>query len=192
VFPKLERLELSSIDLEEIQHNQHWTRSSSKLTNMQGSLRFQNLSFLEVHGSGSLKYMLSSSIVRFMAQLKHLHILECKVVEEIILTEDLGEEEEEKITPKVLFPLLECLKLKDLPVLKRFCKGSNIKFPSLRGLWIEKCPKLKSFITNSGIKVIKELKETNIEVIPHTSMYPLFNEEVKLFYLSPCFSFVFS
>ena len=90
-----------------------------------------------------------------MAQLKHLHKLECKVVEEILLTEDLGEEEE-KITPKVLFPLLECLKLKDLPVLKRFCVGSNIKFPSLKNLRIEQCPELKSFIfkpVSSGITV---------------------------------------
>ncbi|GMY21227.1 probable disease resistance protein At4g27220 [Fagus crenata] len=89
VFPSLERLELSSIS-EEIQHNQHQTRSSCKLTNMQASMRFQNLLTLEMNDFGSLKYLLPFSTARLIVQLKHLHISECKVMEEILLTEDLG------------------------------------------------------------------------------------------------------
>ncbi|KAL0005320.1 hypothetical protein SO802_012881 [Lithocarpus litseifolius] len=108
-----------------------------------------------------------------MVQLKHFHVVECKVVEEIVLMENLGEEE---ITPKVLFPRLECLKLNDLPMLKRFCIGSNINFPSLTVLHIEKCPILKSFIASSGIMVRQEIKEMDID--DHTAMHPLFNEEV--------------
>uniref|UniRef100_A0A2N9EXM2 Disease resistance protein At4g27190-like leucine-rich repeats domain-containing protein n=1 Tax=Fagus sylvatica TaxID=28930 RepID=A0A2N9EXM2_FAGSY len=84
-----------------------------------------------------------------MEQLKYLSIKDCKVMEEILLTEDLGEEEE--IIPIVLFPRLNILKLKDLPILKRFCVGS--------------------------ITVSKEVKEMNSEEISLTTMQPLFNEE---------------
>ena len=102
-----------------------------------------------------------------MVQLKDLFIEDCKVMEEILLIEDLGEEE---IIPKV-FPRLEHLVLKDLPALKRFCVGRNIIFRSLKSLVIEKCPKLESFI----------FKPVSSEEISHTVMQPLFNEEVILF-----------
>ena len=140
MFPNLEKLELSYIDSEEIKHNQHLT-SSFKLTNIPES-RFQNLCNLKVQGSGTLKYLLSSSAARIMVQLKYLYIEDCKVIE-VVLTEDLKEEE---IISKVLFPRLEYLLLKDHPVLQRFCIASHVKFPSLRSLWINKCPNLKSFI----------------------------------------------
>ena len=103
----------------------------------------------------------------------------------LLLTEDLGEEE---IIPKVLFPRLEVLILKDLPVLKRLCVGSNIKFPTLKVMVIEKCPKLESFIfkpVSSDMTLSKELKEVNSEDISQTAMQPVFNEEVILFLLSP-------
>ena len=98
-------------------------------------------------------------------------------MEEILLTEDLGEEE---IIPKVLFPQLKDLFLKDLPILKRFCMGSNIRFPSLTGMTIEQCPKLESFI----FKPVSS-EEMNSEEISRTAMQPLFNEKVILFFLSP-------
>ena len=182
MFPNLETLKLSYIDSEEILQNQHRATSSFKLKNIQTKSRFQNLRSLKVEGSGSLKYLLSSSTVRVMEQLKHLFIEDCKVMEEVLLSEDLGEEEE--IIPKMLFPRLIHITLKDLPVLKRFCVGSNIKFPSLKNLRIEQCPKLKSFIlkpVSSSITVSKELKEMNSEEISLTTMQPLFNEEVNLF-----------
>ena len=187
MFPNLETLELSSIDSEEIlQQNQHRASSSFKLTNIQTDSRFQNLCNLKVTGSANLKYLLSSSTARFMVQLKFLDIEECKVTEEIILlTEDLREEE---IIPEELFPRLEDLVLKDLPVLKRFCVGSNVRFPSLTGMTIEQCPKLESFIfkpVSSSMTLSKELKEMNSKEISHTAMQPLFNEEVTLFLLSP-------
>ena len=191
MFPNLETLELSFVHSEEILlHNQHRAASSFKLTDP----RFHNLCNLTVKGSGNLKYLLSSSTARFMVQLKYLYIEDCKVMEEILLTEDLGEGE---IIPKVLFPQLKDLFLKDLPVLKRFCIGSNIRFPFLTGMTIEKCPKLESFIfkpVSSGMTLSKELKEVNSEEISQTAMQPLFNDEVILFLLSPvllCIYFIF-
>ena len=175
MFPNLGTLELSSIHSEKILlHNQHRATSSFKLTEP----RFQNLRNLTVKGSANLNYLLSSFTATFMVQLKYLVIEDCKVMEEILLlTEDLGEEE---IIPKVLFPQLELLILKDLPVLKRFCVGSNIKFPSLKDMLIEQCPKLESFI----FKPVSS-EEMNSEEISRTAMQPLFNEKVILFLLSP-------
>ena len=78
-----------------------------------------------MQGSGTLKYLLSSSTASSMGQLKYLVIEDCKVMEEVIqtCTEDLGEGE---IISGVLFPLLEGLLLKNLPILRRFCIGSHI------------------------------------------------------------------
>ena len=186
MFPNLETLELSSIHSEEIlPQNQHRASSSFKLTNIQTDPRFQNLRNLKVIGSANLKYLLSSSTARFMVQLKFLDIEKCKVMEEIILIEDLRQEQ---TSPMVFFPQLEYLFLKDLPVLKRFCVGSNVRFPYLKLLQIEQCPKLESFIfkpVSSSMTLSKELKEMNSKEISHTAMQPLFNEEVTLFLLSP-------
>ncbi|XP_030959627.1 uncharacterized protein LOC115981550 isoform X3 [Quercus lobata] len=133
--------------------------------------RFQNLFFLNLKGSGNLKYLLSSTTARSMVQLKFLYIDDCKVMEEILLAEDLGEEQ---IIPEVLFPRLEGLLLKDLPVLKRFCMGSKIKFPFLKSMVIYQCPKLESFI----FKPVSS-KEMNSKEISHTAMQPLFNEKAE-------------
>lgn len=191
VFANLESLEQSLIDLEEKQQNQHWARSFCKITNMQTSIRFQNLLSLGVCGSDSFKYLLSSSIARSMVQVKYLHIVNCKAMEEILFIEDLGdEEEEEEIIPKMLFPRLEVLGLNGLPILKRFCVGGNIEFKSMRSLFIEHCPKLKTFISKPSnsdtvMTVCKEIKEMNTEEIPRTvAIQPLFSEEVDIFQFS--------
>ena len=191
VFANLESLEQSLIDLEEKQQNQHWARSFCKITNMQTSIRFQNLLYLGVWGSDSFKYLLSSSIARSMVQVKYLYIVNCKAMEEILFIEDLGdEEEEEEIIPKMLFPRLEVLKLNGLPILKRFCVGGNIEFKSMTSLFIEHCPKLKTFISKPSnsdtvMTVCKEIKEMNTEEIPRTvAIQPLFSEEVDIFQFS--------
>jgi hypothetical protein len=170
VFPILERLELSLVNLGEIEQNQHQAVSSCRLINTQVTSRFENLSYLQVQGSGNMKYLLSLSTAIFMVHLKHLHIIECKVMEEILVTE-------ESIIHMVLFPQLECLFLKKLPILKRFCIGNNIEFPSLKNPRIEDCPKFVS----SSMTVSKELKEMNAEESPSTVRQPFFNEEVNLF-----------
>jgi hypothetical protein len=123
-----------------------------------------------VQGSGNIKYLLSLSTAGFMVQLKHLHILECEVMEEILFTEEL-------VIPMVLFPQLECLFLKKLPNLERFCIGNIIEFPTLKNMRIEDCPKFVS----SSMTVSKELKEMNAEESPSTVRQPFFNEEVNLF-----------
>ena len=158
MFPNLDSLELSLPDVEEIQRNHHWARSSCKSTNIQAAKRFQNLSFLEVQGSGSLKYLLSSSTARFMMNVKHLHIIECKVMEEVLHID------EEEALSDALFPRLECFVLEDLPILKRFCIDSNVEFPLLKNFIINNFPKLKTFAfrhASSNMEICQGLVEIN-------------------------------
>ena len=192
MFPNLESLELSSLGLEDIQNNPcQASRSSSILRNIQPTSRFQNLLDLQVKGSNKIKYLLSFSSARSMVQLKYLRILKCEVMKEILVTENFGVVKE--IIPEVLFPRLESLILQELPVLKRFCEGSTIKFPHLKELEIDNCTNLKTFISkfvSLGITTSKELMERNAEESPHTAIQPLFNEMVNLVYLFPFFLFI--
>ena len=56
---------------------------------------------------------------------KHLHIIECKVMEEVLHID------EEETLSDALFPRLECFVLEDLPILKRFCIDSNVEINPL-------------------------------------------------------------
>ncbi|XP_035548755.1 uncharacterized protein LOC118349228 [Juglans regia] len=182
VFPNLKWLELSSVDLEETRHNQYRARVSCRLTTMEAMSRFQNLLILEVQGSCNITYLLSFSTARLMMHLKHLHISECKAMEEVLVTEELAAAGE--ITMEG-FPRLESLRLTDLPNLKRFCIGCNIQFPSLEILVIDHCPKLVTFIFNpasSGATTIQEIIQTDALEKPLTVMQPLFTVEVAF----PC------
>ncbi|XP_062144691.1 probable disease resistance protein At4g27220 [Alnus glutinosa] len=153
------------------------------------SLRsFGNLRIAKVERCDKLKFVFSSSIARGLSQLEQLEIRECSIMEEILVTEELGAAEETIL--KVLFPQLKFLILKELPILKRFCKGINIKFSSLKHLVIDNCPKLKTFISKPvslGMTINKEPEEMNADESPHTLVQPLFDEKVafpSLEYLS--------
>ena len=109
---------------------------------------------------------------------KHLHIIECKVMEEILHID------EEEILSDALFPRLECLFLEDLPILKRFCIDSNVEFPLLKKSRINNCPKLKTFAfrhANSNMEVRKGLVEINSEDNRHTTSQSHINESVDIF-----------
>jgi hypothetical protein len=190
VFPIVEKLKLSSVNLVEIEQNQHLERSSCILRNTQATSRFENLLHLEVQGIGNIKYILPFSIARFMVQLEHLHVIECEAMEEILVVEESDVKDE--ITPEVLFPRLECLRLKDLPILKRFCFGSNIEFLTLKELTIENCPKVETFVSKSlslDMTIKNELKERSAEETSYSVMQPFFNEEVNNFFTICSFSF---
>jgi len=177
-FPTWETIILKNMTgLEEISHG--------KLPSLRS---FGNLRIVKVEHCDKLKFVFSSSIARGLSQLEELEVSECRIMEEIVVTEELGAVEETIL--KVLFPQLKLLILKELPILKRFCKGSNIKFPSLKDLRIDHCPKLKTFISKRvslGMTANKELEEMNADESPYTIVQPLFNEEVNLFYLFSLF-----
>nr|POE88933.1 putative disease resistance protein [Quercus suber] len=162
-FPNLQTLKLSSIDLEEMQHNQHQARSSLELSNIQ---RFKNLTSLKMQGSGTLKYLLSSSTASSMGQLKYLVIEDCKVMEEartqrkalilpcnlssmkrfLVRLEDLhvvecgleeivALEDGAEAAARLVFPKVTLLMLKNMPKLKWFSRGLRTsKWPLLKVL----------------------------------------------------------
>jgi Leucine-rich repeat (LRR) protein len=163
--------------LEEISHGQ-----------LPSLISFGNLRIVKVEHCEKLKFVFPSSIARGLSQLEELEVSECSIMEELIVTDELRAVEETIL--KVLFPQLKFLILKELPILKRFCEGSNIKFSSLKHLVIDHCPKLKTFISKPvslGMTANKELEKMNADESPHTAVQPLFNEEVNLFYLFSLF-----
>ena len=109
---------------------------------------------------------------------KHLHIIECKVMEEVLHID------EEETLSDALFPRLECFVLEDLPILKRFCIDSNVEFPLLKKFGIINCPKLKTFAfrhASSNMEVHKVLVEINSEDNRHTTSQSHINESVDIF-----------
>ncbi|XP_050227624.1 uncharacterized protein LOC126677179 [Mercurialis annua] len=80
-------------------------------------------------------------MVTSLSHLKRIEIRDCKLIKEIILTE-----ETKKKTSKILFPKLDSLSLDGLPKLSRFCSGHPIEFQSLKELDIISCHALTSFV----------------------------------------------
>ncbi|KAJ6762339.1 PHOSPHATASE putative-RELATED [Salix koriyanagi] len=135
-FPNLEDLKLSSIEVEKIRQDQPGELS----------YWFVRLTSLIVEGCKNLKYLFTTSMVESLAQLKRLELCDCVRMEEIIIKNGLGEEENVR---GMMLPKLQFLKLKGLPNLTRFCTGHLIQCCFLQQLWIEDCPALKTFISNS-------------------------------------------
>ncbi|OMO98997.1 Disease resistance protein [Corchorus olitorius] len=134
-FPCLEKLRLSSISVERIWHN------------TSDNYGTQNLTSLIIQNCGNLKRLLSSSMARSLVHLKYFEIVECRVLEEIIFTEDHMVKGKEAT---ISFPELSTLKIRDLQHLTRFCsKNYKIQFPCLKLLEIEHCPRLKEFVQES-------------------------------------------
>ncbi|KAJ6757128.1 hypothetical protein OIU74_026388 [Salix koriyanagi] len=163
-FPNLEDLKLSSIEVEKI-----WQDQPGEL-----SYWFVRLTSLIVEGCRNLKYLFTTSMVESLAQLKRLELCDCVSMEEIIIKNGLGEEENVR---GMMLPKLEFLKLKGLPNLTRFCTGHLIQCCFLQELWIEDCPALKTFISNSlstDAVANNQFEETNST---------LFDEKVSPFLL---------
>lgn len=148
-FPRLEVLELAEINIPKIWCERPPSHIFSSV---------QNLTYITLRGCGRLKYIFSSSILKILVNLQHLEICHCAVLVEVIIVE---EESKGKI-----FPRLECMVIKDLENLTRFCSGNYIEFPSLKQLEIEQCPQFKAVIL------------TNIST-ESEDIQPFFNEKVE-------------
>ncbi|XP_004300901.1 PREDICTED: disease resistance protein At4g27190-like [Fragaria vesca subsp. vesca] len=91
-----------------------------------GKVGFPNLTWLEVSGLNDLRFFLSSSTARSLAQLKHLQISGCQIMEAIVSTQTSDDEVAEK-----LFRQLQDLELKDLPTLTKFCSRNYTEFSNI-------------------------------------------------------------
>uniref|UniRef100_A0A3N7EXT3 Disease resistance protein At4g27190-like leucine-rich repeats domain-containing protein n=1 Tax=Populus trichocarpa TaxID=3694 RepID=A0A3N7EXT3_POPTR len=134
LFPNLEDLKLSSIKVEKIWRDQPSVQSPC----------VKNLASIAVENCRNLNYLLTSSMVESLAQLKKLEICNCKSMEEIVVPEDIGEG---KMMSKMLFPKLLILSLIRLPKLTRFCTSNLLECHSLKVLTVGNCPELKEFIS---------------------------------------------
>ncbi|KAL4378410.1 hypothetical protein GQ457_02G040550 [Hibiscus cannabinus] len=138
LFPKLEKLKLSSISIERI-----WVPQDFCST--------QNLTSLIIEGCTNLKHVLSDSMALHLRQLKCLEISECKCIREII---SMSEASRNKVL-LICFPRLKSLKFKGLGKLIGFChEDYTVEFPALKIIEIENCPELKGFIHESMSKDI--------------------------------------
>ncbi|KAG4938118.1 hypothetical protein JHK84_044369 [Glycine max] len=97
------------------------------------TMSFSNLTKLKVKSCNSLLCLFTSSTAKNLAQLQKMKIKFCESIKEIVSKEG-DESHEDEIT----FPQLNCLVLKDLPVLRSFYEGS-LSFPSLEKLSVIKC-----------------------------------------------------
>ncbi|XP_068477291.1 uncharacterized protein [Phaseolus vulgaris] len=129
---KLERLELSYIQIDVIWSEDH----SSK------GLSFENLTRLDVNGCWKLKYLMSSTMAKSMVNLQSLYVSECDKMRSIFLPE----RDTEKDIMGSIFLKLKNMKLGNM---KSLSKIWNPKLPSdsfnkLDTLIIEECDKLEN------------------------------------------------
>ena len=114
-----------------------WKKLSLHSQNPQGYLAFQNLKSLEVDICHSLKYLFLTSVAKGLEQLEVLHIINCEVLEEIVVNENGPEAE----PPKFLFHRLSSLELRGLRQLKRFYEQDmyTLGCPLLKILEVYNC-----------------------------------------------------
>ena len=108
MFPKLEKLKLSSINIERIWHYQ---------------LPMQNLKSLIVEGCGNLKHILSHSMVKCLEQLEVFEIINCWRIQEIIAIDQVMSGDANKAS--FSFPRLKTLRIEECPQLKGFITAGS-------------------------------------------------------------------
>lgn len=119
-----------------------YVKSCSRLvTLMPHSSSFKNLTKLIVMDCDGLRNLFEPATAKSLEQLEYLTIASCKMMEEVICSNEEAVQEHE-----IIFDNLHSLVLYDLLNLMRFCpKDCTITFPSLSGFGMTKCPNMKFF-----------------------------------------------
>ncbi|TYG51746.1 hypothetical protein ES288_D10G284600v1 [Gossypium darwinii] len=153
VIPRLENLELSSINSQKI-----WHQPSSPSVGC--------LNSLQVNRCHNLKYLFPSFMVKDLVKLRRLEIWDCNMMEQVIFTDRLVEEHQGR--NQVSFSKLELLWLKDLPKLTSFCFENYFEFQCLTDLELTNCLLLKTFITKcvseDEPEIGQHVQASNLEV----------------------------
>ncbi|KAM5553554.1 disease resistance protein [Rosa sericea] len=151
-----------------------------------GKVRYPNLTWLAVNELNGLTFLLSSSMARSLAQLKHLQVSGCQIMEEIVSIEESDEEIVDNF-----FCQLQILELKDLPNLTKFCSRNHtelskpscgiqhflfdnkVEFPNLKKLSIDGLPKLTRIWNNQLSRESTKNLET-IEIVSCDNLKSIF------------------
>ncbi|KAJ1434234.1 P-loop containing nucleoside triphosphate hydrolase [Sesbania bispinosa] len=101
---------------------------------------FQNLEELWVQGCAGLENIITPAAATSLLNLRKLCILDCEKIEEIVASDD------ESNASELAFIKLKHLQFRNLPRLRRFCKGSySFKFPLLEKLFVINCHIMETF-----------------------------------------------
>ncbi|KAM3205790.1 hypothetical protein P3L10_029200 [Capsicum annuum] len=141
---------------------------------------FSKLEKLVVRKCGELRNLMSQSMARGLLNLRTLRILGCQLMEEVITEEE--QQGEEIMTNEPLFPVLEELKLYDLPKLGHFILTKHVvEFPFIKEVAIRDCPKMESFIQQGTVSTLNFESVNNddeLKVIDFNKI--MFNSKVCL------------
>ncbi|GMN43667.1 hypothetical protein TIFTF001_012866 [Ficus carica] len=165
-FPGLEILDLYGLNAVE------------SVWQLQTTCYMVNLTSLNVGNCNSLKYLFSLAMAESLVKLKNLLVENCEVMEDIVVTEKLGEER--RSGNKILFPQLESLMLSKLSSLRMFCNEEVIlpKLESLSTDWSEAIAEMLGTNQSSSTLSLchRQLKELKLN----------FSHQDKPFALSIC------
>ncbi|XP_022761545.1 LOW QUALITY PROTEIN: disease resistance protein At4g27190-like [Durio zibethinus] len=151
VFPSLKELRLSRINIKRIWPIQLAT-----------SYLGPSLRILIVHHCGNLKYLLSHSVAKCLVQLRHVEIIDCWSMIQVVE----AEEKLYEIGYMISFPSLISLEIRNLPELTGFYSGNDsIVFPSLEEVTVKCCPNMKIFC--NGVLETPKLRNVQISEGEH-------------------------
>ena len=152
---------------------------------------FSNLMSIYIFHYDNLQRLFSPSSVKNLGKLKILRLCKCDKMEEVI-SSDRSEDE----NVSIIFPKIECLVLKDLPMLSCFYNQSlTLSLPKLKIGRMSNIPKMKSF--SRGILVTSLLTSICITFVNkvwfgslnNTISYMHDNPGTKYFYCTHIFKY---
>ncbi|ESW06964.1 hypothetical protein PHAVU_010G091200 [Phaseolus vulgaris] len=171
---KLERLELSSIQIDVIWSVDH----SSK------GLSFERLTRLDVNGCWKLTYLMSSTMAKSMVNLQSLYVSECDKMRSIFLPE----RDTEKDIMGSIFPKLKNMKLgsmKNTLIIEECGKLENVMegiFGSLCNLRVANCRSMQAIfnIREQVWDVANNLQDVYLETLPKLKVVWKINIEDRI------------
>nr|KYP32768.1 hypothetical protein KK1_046452 [Cajanus cajan] len=129
--------------------------------------KLSQLNELKLEGfCGILKSLFSLSSVKNLGKLKLLKLHSCEKIEEVISNEN-----NENVS--IIFPLMECLMLKDLPKLVNFCQqNETLNWPKLQIVRIINIPSMEKFSSgNLNTPLLRSIHVTFAKKIWLGSLY---------------------
>ncbi|XP_042754871.2 uncharacterized protein LOC111917409 isoform X1 [Lactuca sativa] len=127
-------------------------------------LQLPNLTILRIYNCEVLEYIITSSTLESLKQLKELTVKQCKAMK-VIVKEDA--EHTETFKSIIVFPRLKSLTLADLPDLKGFFLGKNeFRWKALEKVKIDGCPQMMNF--TSGHSMTPKLNYIHTELGKHS------------------------